>query len=172
MLENVPAPTPFDTSKQLPPFVTSTLWNHATSVSPSFLPVSEKKETLTTHFTDTYTCSHTYTHTHTHIESIEQTQSPPPNRKSNSMTRKEETVTTKEDVSSSSSSSSSSTTATSSTSTSTSSEPYKELKWGSSAPLFINDKLYDRENLQELQLQEKQILPLHAGRTALLVVGT
>ena len=44
-------------------------------------------------------------------------------------------------------------------------EPYKELKW-TAAPLFLNDGF----DTHELSLKDKQTLPLHAGRTALLVV--
>ena len=46
-------------------------------------------------------------------------------------------------------------------------EPYKELKW-TTAPLFLND--VDTQDLQGMMTQTKQTLPLHAGRTALLVV--
>lgn len=45
-------------------------------------------------------------------------------------------------------------------------EPYQELKWND-APLFLNDKF---DSPEELMLKDKQTLPIHAGRTALLVV--
>ena len=48
-------------------------------------------------------------------------------------------------------------------------EPYKELKWGTSAPLFLNDTTFDTNALSSMT-KTKQTLPLHAGRTALLVV--
>lgn len=47
-----------------------------------------------------------------------------------------------------------------------SSSPYQELKWNH-APLFLDDKF---DSPEELLLKDKQTLPIHAGRTALLVV--
>lgn len=46
------------------------------------------------------------------------------------------------------------------------SEPYQELKWND-VPLFLNEQF---DNPSELLLKGKQTLPIHAGRTALLVV--
>jgi len=45
--------------------------------------------------------------------------------------------------------------------------PYQELKW-TTAPLFLNENYI--ENPHDLLMNEKKTLPIHAGRTALLVV--
>ncbi|CAB9525518.1 Isochorismatase family [Seminavis robusta] len=45
--------------------------------------------------------------------------------------------------------------------------PYQELKWNHAPPLFLNDKF---DNPNELLQNEKTTPPIHAGRTALLVV--